>query len=347
MSKYAKAHETPAGPGDARPTALQILHDESLENGLKDKVCSSPNLSTHYGNADPPQVFLVTGASAGLGIETGRALAATGARVFLAVRSLDKGRAACASYLEPGRVELLELDTSSLASVRAAAADFLTKSSKLNVLVCNAGIMMTPQRELSEDGFELQLATNYIGHFLLFSLLKDTMLASSTPEFNSRLVNVSSAGHNLAEIQFDDINFSVEGSYEPTKAYAQSKLAQIYMANYVERTFGPRGLHALSVMPGGIRTNLQQHIPQDQKDGWDENQAVVNFFKSPEQGAATTLVAAISKEWEGKGGKYLEDCQAAKHSPLIPFTKGVAEYAYDEAKETKLWDMTLDLLKLK
>lgn len=266
--------------------------------------------------------------------------------MFLAVRSLEKGNAACASFLEPGRVELLKLDTSSLASVRAAAADFLSRSSQLNVLVCNAGIMLTPQRELSEDGFEIQLATNYIGHFLLFYLLKDVMLRSSTPGFNSRLVNVSSSGHNIATVNFEDINLGGDDAYKPGPAYGQSKLAQIYMANRVDRVFGPQGLHATSLMPGGIRTNLQQHISQEEKDGWDENEVVKNFMKSTEQGAATTLVAAVAKEWEGKGGKYLEDCQVATREPLVPFTRGVVEWAYDEEKEDKLWALTLDLLKL-
>lgn len=328
MSRYAKAHEKTAGPGDARPTAMQIVEDEGLVGNMKDKV------------------FLVTGASSGIGIETGRALAATGAKVFLAVRSLEKGQAACSSFLEPGRVELLKLDVSSLASVRAAAADFLSRSSQLNVLVCNAGIMLTPTREVSEDGFEIQLATNYLGHFLLFHLLKDTLLQSSTPAFNSRLVNVSSSGHNIANINFDNINLEGEGAYNPAPAYGQSKLAQIYLSNYVDRVFGPQGLHATSLMPGGILTNLQQHVSQEEKDGWKRDDKIVNFMKSAEQGAATTLLAALGAEWEAKGGKYLEDCTVAKFEPLVPFTCGVATWAYDEEKEDKLWELTLGLLKL-
>ena len=206
--------------------------------------------------------------------------------------------------------------------------------------------MMPPTRELSEDGFEIQLATNYLGHFLLFYLLKDTMLASSTPEFNSRLVNVSSSAHNVAKIQFDDINLEAEGAYQPPTSYGQSKLAQIYMANYVDRIFGPQGLHATSLMPGGIRTNLQQYVSEEEKAAWDKNEVVMNFMKSPAQGAATTLVAAVAKEWEGKGGKYLEDCQVAKFEPLVPFTKGVVEWAYDEENEDRMWALTLNLLGL-
>jgi NAD(P)-dependent dehydrogenase (short-subunit alcohol dehydrogenase family) len=239
-------------------------------------------------------VFLITGCSSGIGIETGRAIAATGARVFLAVRSLEKGEKACSSLLEEGRVELVQCDTSSLASVRAAAATFLKKSPTLNVLVCNAGVMQIPTREVTEDGLEMQLGTNYFGHFLLFWMLRDAMLKASTPEFNSRLVNVSSAGHHASEVRFDDFNLDQEGAYDPSKAYGQSKLAQIHMANYVDRRFGSKGLHSLSLMPGGISTNLQKHIPKEIVDGWTTNPMIIKFMKSPEQGAATTVVAAVS-----------------------------------------------------
>ncbi|EAS27513.3 short chain dehydrogenase [Coccidioides immitis RS] len=328
MSRYAEVHKQPAGPGDARPTALQVIEDEGLEGNMKDKV------------------FLITGCSSGIGIETARAIAATGARVFLAVRDLTRGRTACESFLEPGRVELLQLDTSSLSSVKAAASNFLEKSQTLNVLICNAGIMMIPTYEESADGFEIQLATNYLGHFLLFWLLKEAMLKASTPDFNSRLVNVSSSGHHASEVQFEDINFHRGGAYAPSKAYGQSKLAQIYMANYVDRHYGPAGLHALSLMPGGIFTNLQKHVPQEIKDGWTSNPEIMMVLKSHEQGAATTVVAAVAKEWEGRGGKYLEDCEASSPEALVQGFRGFKEYAFDEGKEERLWELTLDMLGL-
>ncbi|KAI1200644.1 short chain dehydrogenase [Nemania serpens] len=327
MSRYAEAHKNPAGPGDARPTALQIIKDEGLEGNMKDKV------------------FLVTGASSGIGIETGRAFAATGAKVFLASRSLEKGKAACASFLEPGRVELLELDTSDPSSVRKAAAAFLQKSPTLNVLVCNAGVMMIPTRQETPEGFEMQLATNYLGHFLLFDLLKDALLKGSTPEFNSRVVNVSSSGHHFSEIVFDDFQLKAPGVYSPSGAYGQSKLAQINSANYIDRNFGPRGLHALSLMPGGIMTGLQKHVPAEVKQGWEAPE-IQAFLKDSEQGAATTVLAAVGKEWEGKGGKYLEDCRVALPEPLIAGLAGVGAYAYDEEKENKLWDLTRKTLGL-
>ncbi|KAI0967200.1 short chain dehydrogenase [Xylaria arbuscula] len=328
MSRYADSHKNPSGAGDARPTALQIIKDEGLEGKRKGKV------------------FLITGASSGIGIETGRAIAATGATVYLTARSLEKGRVACASFLEPGRVELLELDTSDLASVRKAAANFLQKSPVLNVLICNAGVMQIPTREANGDDFEMQLATNYLGHYLLFDLLKDALLKGSTPEFNSRIVNVSSSGHHMSEVQFDDFQLREPGAYGPWKAYGQSKLSQIYMANYVDRNFGPRGLHALSLMPGGIMTGLQKHVPEEVKQNWGESPTVQNFLKSTEQGAATTVIAAIGKEWEGKGGKYLEDCRVATFEPFVETLTGVKRYAYDEAKENRLWELTRKTLGL-
>ncbi|KAI1358198.1 short chain dehydrogenase [Xylaria arbuscula] len=327
MSRYADAHNNLGGPGDARPTALQIIKDEGREGNMKDKV------------------FLMTGASAGIGVETARALAHTGAKVFLAVRNLEKGQKVCASFLEPGRVELLQMDTSSLSSVRAAAEAFLQKSPTLNVLVCNAAVMRIPTREESVDGFEMQLATNYLGHFLLFNLLKDALLKGSTSEFNSRLVNVSSSGHHTTEIDFDDLQLKKSGAYDGWRGYGQSKLAQIYMSNYVDRTFGPLGLHALSLMPGGIMTELQKYVDEEEMSGWQVPE-IQRFMKSTEQGAATTVLAAVSREWEGKGGKYLEDCRVATSDRIVETMIGVKPYAYDEAKENRLWELTRKLVGL-
>ena len=280
-------------------------------------------------------------------METARAAAATGAKVFCAVRSPSKAEEACKDFLEPGRVELLELDTSSLASARQCAAAFLARSSRLNVLICNAGIMMTPTRQLSADGFELQFATNYLGHFQLFWLLRDAMLQSSTPEFNSRLVNVSSSGHQVSEIDFDDKMLAAEGAYSPSRAYSHGKLAQIYMANQVDRRYGARGLHATSLMPGGIRTGLQIHMPEASRQRMDTDPTTVRFMKSVEQGAATTLVAAVSKEWEGRGGRYLDNCVEAEPVSEANFAYGYRAYAFDQEKEQRLWGETLAMLGLK
>lgn len=323
---YSEAHKVAnlRGPGDARPTALQIIKDEGLEGKMADKV------------------FVVTGASAGIGVETGRALAATGGRVFLTARDLRKGEAACSSFLEPDRVELLEMDNNSLSSVRAAAKAFLSKSSKLNVLVNNAGIMAAPEGKTA-DGFESQLGTNHLAHFLFFCLVKDTMLASSTPEFHSRVINVSSSGHMAGEVQFDNYGFE-SGNYTPWAGYGQSKTANIYMASEIENRYGAQGLHGIALMPGGIWTGLQRFISKEQMEQWKARPNVENMLKSPEQGAATTVLAAVGKGYEGKGRLYLEDCDTAE------ITKdgngGYRAHAFDKEKEARLWKDSLKMVGL-
>lgn len=288
----------------------------------------------------------MTGCSSGIGIETGRAVAATGAKVFLGARNVSKAQEACGDFLEADRVEIFEIDTSSQESVKSAAKSILDKTSTVNVLINNAGVMMNPTREDTVDGYERQLATNYLGHFRLFYELKEAMIAASTAQFNSRLVNVSSSGHHASEIVFDDMNLEKDGAYTPAVAYGQSKLANIYHSNYVDRHFGTHGIHATSLMPGGILTNLQQYFPQEVKDGWNADPAIMSFMKSPAQGAATTVWAAVSKDWEGTGGKYLEDCAEAKLEGFVPGLRGRKEYTYDEAKEDRLWEDTVKMLGL-
>ena len=321
-TRYAQAHlpTSLAGPGDSRPTALQIVQDNNLENALTDKV------------------MLVTGTSSGIGVETVRALKATGAKIYATARDLEKGRKALANVLEAGKVELLRLDTASFASVRACAKGFLAKESQLNMLVNNAGIMALPERTLTQDGHEAQFQTNHLGHFLLFQLLKPTLLASATPAFASRVVNVSSIGHRTSSIRFDDLNFSEAGSYTPFGGYGQSKTANIYMANEIERRYGSRGLHAWSLHPGGIDTGLQLHVDFSALKAMPEIQRGMH---SVEQGAATTVLSAIDKELEGKGGKYLENTAVAHPVQDAEFASlGHAEWAYDEDAAKKLWTVS-------
>ena len=325
-NKYTEAHikSNLRGPGDARPTALQVIQDEGLINKLRDKV------------------FLVTGTSSGIGPETGRAFAATGAKVFLTVRDLKKGQEACKSFLEPGRVELLEMDNNSLSSVRKAAKEFLSKSDKLNVLVNNAGIMATPFMK-TEDGFESQFGVNHLAHFLFFNLVKETMIKSSTSEFNSRVVDVSSTGHMAGEVQFGNYGFE-DGSYTPWAGYGQAKCANIYMANEIENRFGSRGIHGHSLNPGGIWTGLQKFVDEETLKQWHARPGVDNFIKSPAQGAATTVLASVGKEYEGRGRLYFEDCDLA--GPTKDGESGYATYAFDKEKEARLWEDSLKLVGL-
>lgn len=323
--RYADAHKSPQGPGDARPTALDIVKDEGLEGKLADKV------------------FLITGCSSGIGIDTSRALSVTGAKLFLGVRDIAKGQSALADILNPGRVELLKIDLNSLESVREAAQTFLQKSKTLNVLINNAGVMATPKGKTA-DGFETQFGTNHLAHFLLFQLLKSTLLASSTPSFNSRVVTLSSSAHRTSGILTDDYNFE-HTEYSPWVAYGQSKTANIYMANEIERRYGSQGLHALSLHPGGIMTGLQVHVSAALKESWSADGEVNLRVKSTAQGAATAVYAAISKDWEGKGGRYLEDCAESSpvQEPRTQMSPGYVPHAFDEEKEKKLW---LDSLKM-
>lgn len=328
-TRYAAAHASSAlaGPGDARPTALQIIKDNQLEGALSDKV------------------MLVTGTSSGIGVETVRALKATGAKIYGTARNLEKGRAALAGLLEPGRVELLQLDTADFASVRACAAAFLARETKLHVLVNNAGIMAVPTRQLTVDGHEAHFQTNHLGHFLLFQLLKPTLLASSTPAFNSRVVNVSSIGHRQSGIVFDDL--SLANSYAPFVGYGQSKTANIYMANEIERRYGARGLHAWSLHPGGIDTGLQIHVDFSALKALPE---VQRHMKSAGQGAATTVLAAVDRELEGTGGKYLDDCAVspmAAGDNVALQDPGAATWCYDAEKEKKLWEVSCQLVGVK
>ncbi|KAL8705625.1 MAG: hypothetical protein Q9201_001262 [Fulgogasparrea decipioides] len=319
-SRYAAAHANPAGPGDARPTALDIVKDEGLEGKLSDKV------------------VLITGCSSGIGIETAKAMAATGAKVFCTARDLRKGESALADILKPGQVELVKMDLNSLDSVRSAAKDVLSKTQTLNIVINNAGIMATPSLVKTADGFESQFGTNHLVHFLLFQLLKPTLLASSTPAMNSRVVDLSSSGHRAGPVQIGNYNFE-RGNYSPWAAYGSSKTANIYMANEIERRYGSKGLHGLSVMPGGIRTGLQEHVSDTVKASWDVDEVVRNYMKSPEQGASTSVYAALSQEWEGKGGRYLEDC--AEAPPAAPkggaTAVGHAPHAYNEKDARQLW----------
>lgn len=327
QAKYLAAHASPNGPTDARPSALQIIEDDGLVGKLKDKVA------------------LITGTSSGIGIETARALAATGAKVYCTARSISKGEAALKGILEPGRVELLEVDQNSLASVRALAKNFLSKSNKLNILVNNAGIMMTPEGR-TVDGFESQFGVNHLSHFLLFNLLKDTLITSSTPDFQSRVVDVSSTGHRMSKVHLD--NHNLEGIYQPHLSYGQAKTANIWMANQIERLYGSQGVHGFSLHPGGIWTGLQIHMGEDVIAAYKKDENVNKHMKNLGQGAATQVWAAVAKELEGKGGLYLEDCKISEpvKEGYSVIDQGHEKWAYDEEGEKQLWALSERLVGL-
>lgn len=276
------------------------------------------------------KVFMITGASAGIGIETARALHATGAKIYLPVRSKAKAGPVVEDILKtsPSKtpIELITMDLSSLDSVRAAVKEFLSKEKQLNVLVNNAGIMACPEGK-TVDGFETHIGTNHFGHFLLFHLLRPTLLASSTSEFQSRVVSVSSAGHRMRPIHFDNLNW--ETGYTKFGAYGQSKTANIYLANSIEKHYGSKGLHAVSVHPGVIiDTELPRHMDEADFALLGGLDSLTKIAKSMPQGAATTVWAAISKHFESKGGVYCADVGESGPIPKdVPEGPGGPAYA--------------------
>ncbi|KAJ5226112.1 hypothetical protein N7468_007337 [Penicillium chermesinum] len=330
MSRYAAVHANPKGLGDARPTAMQIVDDESMRGGLAGKV------------------VVITGVSSGIGIETVRAFAATGAKLFLTVRDLEKAKTALDGIFDEQSMELVQMDLESLDSVRAAAKTILAKTDQITILVNNAGVMAIQERELTIDGYEKQFATNHLAHFLFFHLLKPALLAGSSPEFNSRVVVVSAAVHRVQPLNASD-NYNYEkGGYSPWGAYGHSKLANIYMANELDRRYGARGLHATSLHPGNIASGLIRHMPQEDINAMMANKEIMSILKSPEQGAATTLYAAISKDWEGKGGVYLVDCGVAARGEddgqFAALTTSSVTYNLED--EARLWKDSLAMVGL-
>ncbi|KAF7554382.1 hypothetical protein G7Z17_g2990 [Cylindrodendrum hubeiense] len=328
MSPYAAAHANPEGPGDSRPTSLQIVSDNAMEGKLVGKVA------------------VITGVSAGLGIETTRALAATGARLILTARDLAKAKTALAEIWQEDKMELVEMDQNSLDSVRTAAKNILAKTDEISILISNAGIMAVPDLRLTKDGHESQFGVNHLSHFLFFQLLKPALLKASTPSFQSRVVMVSAAAHRISPIGASDDYLFQKSEYVPWIAYARSKTANVYMANQIERTYGSLGLHATSLHPGIIGTGLSQYIPAEVVEQLTKEYATI--AKSPEQGAATTIWAAIGKEWEGRGGVYLNDCaEAERGEDDGVVSKGsYVSHTYNPDEEARLWKDSLKMVGL-
>jgi NAD(P)-dependent dehydrogenase (short-subunit alcohol dehydrogenase family) len=206
--------------------------------------------------------------------------------------------------------------------------------------------MNTPE-EKTKDGFELQLGTNHLASFLLFYLLKDVLISSSTPEFNSRLVNVSSAAHKYSKFNFDNPNF--EGAYNGWAAYGSSKTANIYVTNQVDRLYGAQGLHGYSVHPGAFESeNLQKHSAAEMA-AMQGSERTRLYMCSLQQACATSVFGAISKTLEGKGPFYLEG--ASISNSAVPedadtIEYGYAAWAFDQASEEQLWKLTKELVKV-
>jgi NAD(P)-dependent dehydrogenase (short-subunit alcohol dehydrogenase family) len=283
---------------------------------------------------------IVTGGSSGIGTETARALAAAGADVTLAVRDTDAGERTAAEITESTGNDAVLVGRLDLADQDSVATFVATWSGPLHLLVNNAGVMALPDLQLTPEGWEMQFATNHLGHFALALGLRDSLAAAG----DARIVSLSSRGHLRSPIVFDDVNFASR-PYDPWLAYGQSKTANVLFAVEATRRWGGDGITANAVHPGAIATNLSRHMsPQALAD----LQASGLFtYKTIEQGAATSVLVATSAQLDGIGGRYFEDCNEA---PVVDATGpdthrfGVASYALDPQNASRLWEMSLDLV---
>jgi NAD(P)-dependent dehydrogenase (short-subunit alcohol dehydrogenase family) len=286
------------------------------------------------------QRILVTGVSAGLGVETARVLAARGATVVGAARDLDKARQATelvrAGAANGGGLELVQLDLASLASVRACADALVAAGKPFDRVIANAGVMATP-KGLTADGFETQFGTNHLGHFVLINRI------ASLLKPGGRLVNLSSAGHRFSDVDLDDPGFE-RTDYEPFVAYGRSKTANILFAVEFDRRHRDRGVRAVAVHPGTIQTELGRHMTQEVLDALiasitaNQPEGAREFkWKTVPQGAATSVWAAEVAPADTIGGLYCEDCHVAEPTEEQDIRGGVRSYALDADHAKALW----------
>jgi NAD(P)-dependent dehydrogenase (short-subunit alcohol dehydrogenase family) len=285
--------------------------------------------------------ILVTGVSAGLGAETARALAAHGAEVIGAARDLSKAQAATARVraeaTRGGSLQLIQLDLASLDSVRRCADALLAAGKPLDIIIANAGVMACP-KSTTVDGFETQFGTNHLGHFVLVNRIASLLRPGS------RLVNLSSAGHRLADVDLEDPNFE-RTPYVEFVAYGRSKTANVLFAVEFDRRHKTRGIRATAVHPGVIQTELSRYMDPEvirrmiaQTTAQQPPGAQPFSYKSIPQGAATSVWAACHADADAVGGRYCEDCHVADVVDGTPLVRGgVRPYALDPQRAQALW----------
>jgi NAD(P)-dependent dehydrogenase (short-subunit alcohol dehydrogenase family) len=292
---------------------------------------------------------IVTGGAGGLGFETSRALASAGARVMLAGRDPVRGEQAAARLREDTGNDLVVfglLDLGSLASVATFAGKYMATGQPLHLLINNAGIMATPLAR-TDDGFESQFGVNHLGHFALTTGLLPALRAAGA----ARVVSLSSRAHRRGDIDFEDPNY-LHRPYEAWEAYGQSKTATALFAVGLTARHAADGITCNALEPGTIMTGLFRHISREElvARGWaneDGTAAQVPGWKTPEQGAATSVWAAVAPELEGVSGRYLEDCAIAE-----PWTKDAEPppgtylpYVLDPDHAQLLWDLSRQLVQ--
>ncbi|MGW7049630.1 SDR family NAD(P)-dependent oxidoreductase [Streptomyces avermitilis] len=283
------------------------------------------------------QLAIVTGGYSGLGLETTRALTGAGARVVVPARRPDVAREAVAGI---DGVEVDELDLGDLESVRGFAERFLASGRTIDIVINNAGIMACPETRVG-PGWEAQFATNHLGHYALVNRLWPAVEPGG-----ARVVSVSSGGHHLSGIRWDDVHWT--HGYDKWEAYGQAKTANVLFALHLDRLGRESGVRAFSLHPGGILTPLQRHLAKEEmvERGWiDENGDLVHpdAFKTPEQGAATQVWAATSPQLAGMGGVYCEDCDIAEPASADGERGGVKDWATDPEQAARLWDLSAEL----
>eukprot|EP01080_Neovahlkampfia_damariscottae_P002382 gene2382-2847_t len=281
------------------------------------------------------KVVIVTGANAGLGKETARAMANTGATVIMAARNQEKAKSAKEELEKqiknPKNLHLIELDLGDFKSIENFISEFKKLNLPLHILINNAGVMATPQQK-TKDGFEYQLGINHYGHYKLTMGLLPIMVETSKKEkdFEGRIVCLSSAAHTMGKFDFDNLHWEKEGTYGPWVAYGRSKLANVLFARALNRRLVKDKINitANALHPGGIMTDLQRDLPAIQYYGMA---ALGTFlFKSIPQGAATTCYVATSDQIKGKGGLYFDDCNISE----------TIAAGNDEELQEKLWSVT-------
>ncbi|MEP6713912.1 MAG: SDR family NAD(P)-dependent oxidoreductase [Ferruginibacter sp.] len=276
---------------------------------------------------------IVTGGASGIGVPTALTLAAHGAAVTLAVRNEQAAQQVAKEIITATgnkNVYAATLDLCDRKSIREFTSNW---KGPLNILINNAGVMAIPNLQLTEDGWEMQFATNYLGHFELALGLYDALAAAG----NARIVAVSSNGHLLSPVIFDDINFDFR-FYDPWVAYGQSKSAVILFAVAASKRWAEAGITVNALNPGAIATNLQRHVGGQLK-------TPPELQKTPEQGAATSVLLATAPLMEGRGGHYFENCNEAPVVTKRPADyHGVAAYALDPINAERLWEKALELL---
>lgn len=273
---------------------------------------------------------VVTGGSQGLGFETVRALLSLGAHVIVGSSSRVRAAAAKAQmdkWFKNSEVEFLPLDLKSMSSVRSFCSEILKRNVSVDLLICNAGVMMVPWFE-TKDGFESHLSINYLGHCLLTDLLMPRLVSAGTSDRTARIVNVSSVVHKAGNINFDDLNGKI--LYSCYHGYTQSKLAQVMFTQSLARHLRECSLpvSVSCIHPGIVDTDLYREI-------WWSPLVSGLLFKTPEEGVKTTLYAALSPELEGISGCYLEECAIAQPSFI----------SQDRTLQDRLWNATWSLLK--